>query len=396
MSLLRKRRASRRDQACADALLEACRPLDPLPPAAHARVKGRLKDELVRRPARAFPWVQAVVVGVTLLICGAAFGIAIDRLVLKRRPSVDTKATTDARAGRTSAGRAKHAPALTAKGATSADETTPQADAPHPGEVPPLVSAPVPAATVGEAAARGPSPARVAAPRKLALRDTGLTSPNRPSETPQPRAYSGTLVAPEAPAVQPAVPAPAAVKPAAQSVIPPMAVSAASTQPAALSEERLLAIAVRALRAEKDAGSALWALDEYQAHHQHGRLAVEASILRVDALTALGRRDETLRILDGLDLARVPGGIERQLQRGELRAQVGRWQEARTDYEGVLAQASQRDSGVMERACWGRVQAWRYLGNRDEVRAGAALYLRRFPHGQFAAQAELWSKADSP
>ena len=101
-------------------------------------------------------------------------------------------------------------------------------------------------------------------------------------------------------------------------------------------------------------------------------------------------------MLDGLDLSRVPGGIERQLQRGELRAQVGRWQEARTDYEGVLAQASQRDSGVMERACWGRVQAWRHLGNRDEVRKGAALYLRLFPHGQFAAQAEPLSKADSP
>jgi hypothetical protein len=186
------------------------------------------------------------------------------------------------------------------------------------------------------------------------------------------------------------------VKPAAQSVIPPMAVSAASAQPSPLSEERLLAIAVRALRAEKDAGSALWALDEYRAHHQHGRLAVEASILRVDALTALGRRDEALRVLDGLDLSRVPGGIERQLQRGDLRARVGRWQEARTDYEGVLSQASQRDSGVMERACWGRVQAWQHLGSRDEVRKSAAEYLRRFPHGQFAAQAELWSKADSP
>jgi outer membrane protein assembly factor BamD (BamD/ComL family) len=152
-----------------------------------------------------------------------------------------------------------------------------------------------------------------------------------------------------------------------------------------MTEERLLAAAVRSLRAKHDAPSALAALDAYQARYPQGRLFVEASVLRVDALTALHRQPEALRSLDELDLGRIPGGLERRLQRGELRAASGRLREALTDFDGVLAQAREQD--LVQRALGGRTQARQRLGDLAGARSDANEYLRRFPAGPFARQA---------
>jgi outer membrane protein assembly factor BamD (BamD/ComL family) len=155
--------------------------------------------------------------------------------------------------------------------------------------------------------------------------------------------------------------------------------------PHGLSEERLLAAAVRALRSQNDARSALAALDEYRTRYPQGRLSVEASALRASALVALDRRDEALRVLDGLDLAHVPGGFERQLQRGELRASVGRHQDATADFDAVLARVDHGD--LAERALWRRAQSRLQGGDRAGAQRDAALYLQRHPTGQFAALA---------
>jgi tetratricopeptide (TPR) repeat protein len=152
-----------------------------------------------------------------------------------------------------------------------------------------------------------------------------------------------------------------------------------------LTEERLLAAAVRALRSQHDARSALAALDEYRARYPQGRLAVEASALRASALLALEQREEALRTLDALDLAAVPGGLDRQLQRGELRAAAGRQPAAIADFDAVLARA--RHGDLAERALWGRAQARRESGDRAGARSDAALYLVRHPTGRFAALA---------
>jgi tetratricopeptide (TPR) repeat protein len=157
-----------------------------------------------------------------------------------------------------------------------------------------------------------------------------------------------------------------------------------------LSEERLLAAAVRALRAKQDAASALAALDVYQARYPQGRLSVEASVLRVDALTALHRQPEALRFLDELDLGRVPGGVERRLQRGELRAASGRFREAIADFDGVLAQT--RGTDAIERALAGRARCRQRLGDLAAARADAIEYLQRFPSGPFAPQARDMAK----
>jgi tetratricopeptide (TPR) repeat protein len=129
----------------------------------------------------------------------------------------------------------------------------------------------------------------------------------------------------------------------------------------------------------------LAALDAYQARYPQGRLFVEASVLRVDALTALHRQGEALRSLDELDLTRMPGGLERRLQRGELRLASGRFREALADFDGVLAQA--REQELIQRALAGRTQARQRLGDIAGARSDAGEYLRRFPTGSFARQA---------
>jgi tetratricopeptide (TPR) repeat protein len=161
-----------------------------------------------------------------------------------------------------------------------------------------------------------------------------------------------------------------------------------------LTEERLLATAVRALRAQRDAASALVALDAYRNRYPQGRMSVEAAVLRVDALTALHRQGEALRSLDELDLTRMPGGLERRLQRGELRLASGRFHEALADFDGVLAQA--REQELIQRALAGRTQARQRLGDIAGARSDAGEYLRRFPTGSFARQARDIAQPGSP
>jgi outer membrane protein assembly factor BamD (BamD/ComL family) len=163
-----------------------------------------------------------------------------------------------------------------------------------------------------------------------------------------------------------------------------------------LSEERLLAAAVRALHVDTDPRSALAALDEYGTHYPHGRLLVEAEVLRVDALAALKNTSEVLRILDGLDFSQMPGGLARQLQRGELRAAAGRYREAEADFANVLNRARSQDLGVLERALWGRAQSRAGLGDADGARTDANAYVRRFPSGRFAAAAARMGSSTSP
>ena len=227
----------------------------------------------------------------------------------------------------------------------------------------------------GSSAAANPQPAPIAqAPAMVGF-------PAAPPLQPAP-ALAGDR-APQGP--------PTTVETVAPAATPPGLAKATAALVDGLSEERLLAAAVRALRAQKDPRSALAALDEYRARYPQGRMQVEATVLRADTMTALKQPGEALHALDGLDFSRMPGGPERQLQRGELRASVGRWREAESDFSWTFTHAA--DKETIERALWGRAQSRAHLGDQDGARADAGEYLRRFSTGRFAAQAKRLERA---
>jgi hypothetical protein len=268
-------------------------------------------------------------------------------------------------------------------------------------ELPPLHEVPRPATNAAVVATpQTPSPARASNhARRVALRA-------EPADTLHGQSLSGVQdLAPVAPpATQWQAPeastgqAPASGQAPAASTPTPSSLGATIASPRSsatvrtpagdsLSEERLLAAAIRALRAKNDPRSALAALDEYRTHYSHGRLLVEAEVLRVDALAALENTPEALRILDGLDVAEMPGGLARQLQRGELRAAAGRYREAEADFANVLIRARSQDLEMLERALWGRAQSRAGRGDVKGARMDAQEYVQRFPAGRFAAAA---------
>jgi tetratricopeptide (TPR) repeat protein len=111
----------------------------------------------------------------------------------------------------------------------------------------------------------------------------------------------------------------------------------------------------------------------------------EAVATRIDALVALGRKQEALHLLDRVSPASLPRRAERQLQRGELRASQGRWREAREDFSVVLLPGA--GGAVAERALYGRALCASQLGDHDAARNDLLRYLERFPRGRFAPAA---------
>jgi hypothetical protein len=101
----------------------------------------------------------------------------------------------------------------------------------------------------------------------------------------------------------PATPEPAAIaavaeQPAGQSTAAtaeltgaPVASTRAAGRPITLAHELSTLDAARGMLARGDAGGALARLDRYAHAYPHGRLALEAEVLRIDALDAAGRPD---------------------------------------------------------------------------------------------------------
>ncbi len=179
--------------------------------------------------------------------------------------------------------------------------------------------------------------------------------------------------------------------PPAPSEIPETA--APPVTPSAIAvEQELLGQAMRMLRDSHDARTALALLAQHAQRFPHGALASEATMLRIEALLALGRRDEALSILDRVPIASLPNRDEQLVVRGELRAANRRWREAKQDFDQALRDhslpaASARVRNIQERALWGRAAARSRLGDQDGARADLDLYLRQFPGGRFAGPA---------
>jgi hypothetical protein len=188
------------------------------------------------------------------------------------------------------------------------------------------------------------------------------SSPPRPvvSERPVP------VAAPPAPAEHPAPPAPPA---AAPEPAPPAPALSASVRPPAA---RHLKDVVRALRIERAPRTALDLLDRHAQELAGNAFAEEALLLRVEAMLALNRQPEVLRLLDGTSLANAATSSMLLVTRGQLRANARRCAEAVADFDLALARAIRPS----KQALLGRAQCKKELGDPK----GAQLDLDRLHH----------------
>jgi TolA-binding protein len=315
------------------ALVQSGRVVSARSSAARQLVKWRIRRTLSHRPRRARA-LRPFVVAALLLASGAVLGATALRTVQRlSRPAVVPAEAPHTRHARAAA-RAVREPT----------------EEPPPPEASP-VDVPAPEA----------SPPQVPPPEPTRLTLPDLTPIEAPrAATPRRR--------PEAPAPETAPPP--------TTLVPP---------PAAPSEQALLRAAVARLRVEQDPAGALEALDEHAAAYPHGAMAPEALALRAEALVQLGLRREALRVLDDPALASMPGADARRALHGELLAGLGRWRQARSDFDRVIATGG--DDGAVERALWGRAAARERLGDSAGARADLSECLRRFPRGQFATRA---------
>ena len=83
---------------------------------------------------------------------------------------------------------------------------------------------------------------------------------------------------------------------------------------------KVLSEAIQALRVEHSPGTALFLLDRHATQLGKSVFAHEALLLRVEAMLALGRKGEVLRLLDGAALTDVAASRSLLVTRGELRA----------------------------------------------------------------------------
>ena len=357
----------RRDEGLAlvDALLESSRPINTFPEAVHARVKRRLMASASLHVPHPLRRLHPIVIGGAILVCCVAFGVVLDRLFLKQRPNGSSEEF--------SAPKSLFQPARVIQ---------------SPSNESPLEMAAIPSVSAVESTPSdvvvAPTPSARAPIKRLSLRAgaRAIHTPNSAELTTFPEER------PSAPL--PSVPSNSAPTDSALPLakVPPPPIDE-------LSEERLLANAVKALRSQGDAHSALVALEEYRMRFPEGRLWIEASILRADTMLALKRPYEALRVLDRLDdFSRMPGGPGRQLQRGELRASVGRWREAELDFTWAFTHALDQD--MAERSLWGRAQCRVHVGDHDGAQSDAVEYLRRFPTGRFAGDAARLQRAGEP
>ena len=147
------------------------------------------------------------------------------------------------------------------------------------------------------------------------------------------------------------------------------------------------------LRREHDPAGALELLDQSDALFARGSLALEARVARLDALLALGRKQEALSILNHLPFAQIGRGGELRLVRAELRASTD-CALALADFDALTRQSLA--PALAERALYGRAACELQVGDSAHARGDFAQYLQQYPQGRFAAnvQRQLGTRAE--
>jgi hypothetical protein len=177
---------------------------------------------------------------------------------------------------------------------------------------------------------------------------------------------------------------PLPVMPPAIAALPPAAVTTAPV--GAEAPSRALRQAIEELRQRRDPQAALALLERDRPALAAAGLGPEVDLVRIEALLALGRTDDVLRILEPLSLATsYPPRRDLRVLRGELRASAGHCLEAMADFVAAR-QAAARDE-LDERALYGLGSCLARAGDRARARAVLADYLRLYPRGKFATDA---------
>ena len=336
----------------------AAMPLKEIAPASRQRIRGRLYGSLVGRGhGLHYRWRSALILAFTLAV-GGVVGAATHSVISKRlSPKVGLEPRQERETSsnrRISMRSSRAAPMAAEMPAAEASQLEPLL-APRPVPAPPSAILSVET-----------SPAQ--APR----RRTAVVT--RSAET---RPIPASSFAPRASA------------PFVDSLSPLAAQQDGIHLPA---EATVLVEAIHKLRVDGDASAALRLLDERRARFNDSALSPEASAVRIEALLKLGRADAALFDLDRLPLHAMPRRDEWHVVRGELRAQAGRWSSAEGDFTAVLSgRLRDADGDLPERALWGRSVARSHQGNVDGALADSLEYLRRFPSGRFAGQANQTS-----
>jgi tetratricopeptide (TPR) repeat protein len=160
-----------------------------------------------------------------------------------------------------------------------------------------------------------------------------------------------------------------------------------AASPISLDGQAMLGQAMRSLRNDHNPAGALDILTRHAALFPQSPLTSERSVLEVEALLALGRRDEALLRLDRMSLDNTPRSAERYVVRGELRARAQRWSDAGVDFDQALAHGK-GNPVWQERALWGRAATRTHTGDQAGARADLQIYLQLYPTGRFASEAE--------
>jgi hypothetical protein len=380
------------ERIAGQALRDAPRP-KPLSALALARIADGIEQRApaAGRPRRAF-WI--VVTAAFLL--GVGTTASAQHLGAIRRWLTDMVGAGPA-APRETPPRARNKPSSReVEGTAFAPETKQPSESPAgpiewpaPARVEPAKVAAARADEPREPAARRESDPAASTPGRPLLARPSREPGNRTSHAPAAPTRLAYLAAPEA-AVAPALPATEAPRATREVVAPmveksppeprpeetrpapgPVPKTAAREAPVSPAT-RFLTEAVRALRVERSPTTAIELLDRHAQELEGNALAREALLVRTEAMLALGRKDEALRLLDRTGLTAGAASRALLLMRGELRAAADRCAEAIGDFSLVLADASRPP----RRALDARATCYEKLGDTERARADRDRYRR--------------------
>jgi len=379
--------------------VRAAEPLEELTAGERERIRHRLHAALLpsHRLAAGFRWSTALAALGLLLAGGVVFAAAghfgLIPWTRETRPRVDSEPAAQKLRSHAARGIApsRIAPPLvvepTQQPPPVALEASPASPAPAtdiPRAIPATQVAPSKAATGTEvlrnAQARPGEALRSPHPQMSAI------APGQGAEPGSLQPSSGAVTAPVAhPRL--AMLEPATTRQAARAVpASPVIPSTAPPTATQLDGQAMLGQALRRLRNDHDPAGALEVLTRYAALFPQSPLGSERSVLEVEALLALGRRDEALLRLDRMPLDNTPRSAERYVVRGELRARAQRWSEAGADFDQAMAH-SKGSPTWQQRALWGRAATRTHTGDHAGARADLQLYLQLYPTGRFASEA---------